>query len=472
MAALRRIRNQDRLRFSKSDFARAGHYGLYQAAAKRFGSWKSALAAAGISHADHTRKRPNGWHADVGNVLAMLDELARKTGKPVYALQWRDFEANGASGLLQHYGSVEKVLLRAGIKIPMGGRRKNAAGYWDMAANRIRAVRAVVRRSGKGFVLKKSDFHAAGVPGLLRGGRTIYSLCREAGFKGEPWELERVPNNYFARADNRMRAVRWLEQKTGKRLGEDLDKEYFRRHGLSTLLTRKRPYGIVGLLKELGREADLRRSARGRWAKPEIRRALDEVLAGTGKKERLEILHEDLRQHGFVGLYQRFGSMAKLFKAAGISYTGKENPYRASGFRWRSAHGHVFKSKAERDFDDLLANLLKVDASEHEHDARYHPSRDYTADFALKRHPVWFEYAGWFFLGRGKNSVRQREYRKHLAAKMRLARQLGKSVVAILPRSPGEWVIRANRPLEQIFRELGLLGKNCEEENHGDARKR
>lgn len=472
MAELRRIQKHARLRFNKSDFQRRGYYGIYQAAAKCFGSWRNALAAAGISYADNARKRPNGWHADAGNVRATLDELASKTGKPVYALQWSDFEANGASGLLQYYGTVEKVLLRAGVKIPVGGRRKNAAGHWDVAANRIKSIHAILRRSGKGFRrLKKSDFHSAGVSGLLRGGRTIYSLCREAGFKGEPWELERVPNNYFARSDNLMRAVQWLEQKTGKTLG-GLDKEDFSRHGLSTLLTRKRPYGIGGLLKELGREADLRRGTRGRWAKAEILRAFNEVLSRTGKKEYLEILYEDLRQQGLAGLYQRFGSMAKLFKAAGVPFTGKENPYRASGFKWRSAHGHVFKSKAERDFDDLLATLLKVDVSEHEHNVHYLAGRDYSADFVSKKHPVWFEYAGWFFLGRGKDSVRQGEYRRHLAAKMRLARRLGKTVVAVLPRSPSEWVIRANRPLEQVFRELGLLEKNREEKNHGDTRKR
>lgn len=452
---------------------RAGHYGLYQAAAKHFGSWSSALAAAGVSHAGNARKRPNGWHADAENVRATLDELARKTGKPVYALQWSDFEANGASGLLQYYGAVEKVLLRAGVKIPVGGRRKNAAGHWDVAANRIKAVHLILRRTGKSFSrLQKSDFHSAGVSGLLRDGRSIYSLCLEAGFKGEPWELERLPNNYFTRSDNRMRAVRWLEQKTGKKLGEDLDKECFRRYGLATLLTRKRPYGIGGLLIDFGREADLRRWGKGRWAKPEILRALDEVLSRAKKREYLEIVYEDIRQHGLAGLYQKFGSMAKLFKAAGVSYAGKENPYRASGFRWRSGHGHVFKSKAERDFDDVLANLLRVGASEHEHNIRYHPGRDYSADFVSKKHQVWFEYAGWFFLGRGKNTVKQREYRRHLTAKMGLARRLGKTVVAVLPRSPSEWTIRANRPLEQVFRELRLLGKKREEKNHGENRKR
>src|SRR5262245_38291906 len=61
VAELHRIRKRASPRFNKSDFQRHGYYGLYLAAAKRFGSWRGALAAAGISYAKHARKLPNGW---------------------------------------------------------------------------------------------------------------------------------------------------------------------------------------------------------------------------------------------------------------------------------------------------------------------------------------------------------------------------------------------------------------------------
>jgi hypothetical protein len=314
-----------------------------------------------------------------------------------------------------------------------------------------------------------TSFHASGktnktafferdnprVGGLLRGDRTLFSVAREAGFAGEPWELGRVPNKYFADPRNRARAVRWLARRTRKPLG-DLGKEDFRKFGLSTLLTRSKPYGVVGVLKEVGALKEYRQRRRS-WKTPSaVRESLLSVMRATGKRRMNQISSDDLHDHGLGGLYQKFGSIAALFRFVGVTSTAAANPYKASSAKWLSAHGHRFKSKSERDFDDILVRLLQLRPNDHEHNVPYAPGRRFTADFVSRKHGVAFEFFGWHFMrGRG-NPRRQTEYRAHVRAKMAMARKFHRTLVGVIPRSNREWIIRSNKPLAEVFKRLGF----------------
>ena len=408
------------------------------------------------------RKRPNGYWASALNVRKAVSRLARLTAKPPQSLTWKDFESHGFSGLLQAYDSIGHALRAIGLKVSPGSRAKNFPGYWEQRGSRIKAVLLVKQKTGKKFhELKRQDFIRCGVSGLLRGNRTIFTVCREAGFVGEPWELGRVSNKHFSDRSNRRRALLWLEKKTGKALHE-LDKNDFRRHGLSTLLTRARPYGIGSLLRELGEGHDLLRARKSWKTTAQVRRALEHVLRKTGKSRLSQINSDDLRDHGFAGLYQSFGSMAKLLRTVGVQSETRENPFRATGFQWKSGHGHRFKSQVERDFDDVLSATLKLAPNEHGHNVPYIPGRDFSCDFVDRKHNVFFEMAGWFYMTRG-GSRRQREYRQHLSSKAALAHKLGRTLVTVIPRKPNEWIFRANRPIRRVFEQLGLLGDRTEE---------
>ena len=154
--------------------------------------------------------------------------------------------------------------------------------------------------------------------------------------------------------------------------------------------------------------------------------------------------------------------MAKLLRTVGFNPRPEKIPLGRQDSSGSQGTVIGLNPRLREDFDDVLSATLKLAPNEHGHNVPYIPGRDFSCDFVDRKHNVFFEMAGWFYMTRG-GSRRQREYRQHLSSKAALAHKLGRTLVTVIPRKPNEWIFRANRPIRRVFEQLGLLGDRTEE---------
>lgn len=109
--------------------------------------------------------------------------------------------------------------------------------FWLYEDNRVRAIKWLLKKARKPpEKLVARDFHKNGVSTLIVFyGESVSKALREAGIIFDAWSLRKCPSNYFKKKENRLKALKWLLEKTGKKPCE-LKKKNFFAYGLYRLL--------------------------------------------------------------------------------------------------------------------------------------------------------------------------------------------------------------------------------------------
>jgi hypothetical protein len=191
-------------------------------------------------------KMPMGFYDEAENRTAAVRWLVETTGKDPRDLRQSDFGAAGFWRLIAvHGGSPRRAVQEAFPELDIGPEDMKylPLGYYARRDNRVKAIRGLVDKLGiDPRELGKNDFNDAGLAGLLnnRYGGSPYQAVSE-GFPElaiRPWEMAVTPQRLFDSADNRVAAVRWLVDKTGK-VPQQLTTRDFYSHGLSVLICHK-----------------------------------------------------------------------------------------------------------------------------------------------------------------------------------------------------------------------------------------
>lgn len=440
---------------SFSGLRAAGRGALLGAAIKTFGTYRNAVEAAGIDYFSVARTRPKGHWNSMVNIRREVEALARRLRKPCVALTTGDLNANGLGGVLHKFGDVPMRLYRAiGFSARELRGRRNSKGYWRFRENRIRAVREVLRKAGRRYEDSGAgDFRRHGFGGLVDYALTtrrwsLFRLFKEAGFKGQPWQLKRVGNVWASRRE-RLRAIRWLVAKS-KKNHHDVTQKDFRRQGLAGMMVTCYADSPFQALRDAGFKIDPLRFPLlpdGYWDSPRNQKAaMRRLMELTGKRRLEEITTDDIYAAGLNTLYKKHRSIVKLLQAvAGPRFDASQ--LQPGRFRHRSNHGHWFRSDGERQLDDLLHERFGF--KEHKHDFRYPGSRK-NCDFVTDDKRLWIEYAGMISPHpRGSRMTLEEKYRRNLRAKGRIARKHGLELVIVYPRD-----LRSKNGVERKLRKI------------------
>ncbi|MDD5340572.1 MAG: hypothetical protein PHV13_04980 [Candidatus ainarchaeum sp.] len=216
------------------------------------GSPYDALKDAGYElHPWELPKSPNSLFKSKGMRVAAVDWLVEKLNKDVRRISAIDFYSNRLGGLLGNYYHLSpyEALHEAGYKLRPWEMEWSPRGIFMEKKDRVKATRWAVRKFG-GDVrdIVAQDFFDLGLDGLLaHHGNSPLRALTEAGYRILPWEMRKSPSGYFKKKANRVLAVNWLVDETGK-APTDLTKDDFKDNSLGGLLAthyRNSPYLAV-----------------------------------------------------------------------------------------------------------------------------------------------------------------------------------------------------------------------------------
>lgn len=195
------------------------------------GSPKRALIDAGFDPGP--MKHPKGYWEVKEHRVEAIKELMKKTGKDSTQLRKMDFIKNGYSLLVKNR-TIEELLKEAGFPFI---RYQRNPGYWKKKENRIREVRALVEKLGKDpSEVTKLDFMNHGLSTVLNTHHgSLRAIMKEAGYD----VVKKKPPKYWNQKENRIRAVREMVKKCGKKPTE-IKREDFVAAGLQSLLLKYR----------------------------------------------------------------------------------------------------------------------------------------------------------------------------------------------------------------------------------------
>jgi len=257
-------------------------------------------------------------------------------------LESKDFTSNGLGGVLKYCGnSVWNAVHEAGYGIMPWEMKISPRGFFKKKENRIMATRWLV---GKLKIdireLRERHFTDNGIGRVLDfHGKHPYGAFVEAGYEVNPWEMGKVPKNFYKSRKNRAAAVRWMVAKEGKPacMVKSAD---FEKNGLGRVLQYcgKSPFRALkeaGLVKE---PFEMGRVPRTYYREGKNRIASVKRLAELVGKEAREITYPDFIAHGMGSLVQRYyhGSpFEALFDAKLV--TKEDESYMRSLFHRKAA---------------------------------------------------------------------------------------------------------------------------------------
>ncbi|MEW5936778.1 MAG: hypothetical protein AB1665_03040 [Candidatus Thermoplasmatota archaeon] len=392
---------KDPSRITAMDFYRERLHGLL---VYYGGSARMALMDAGYV-VPHKPRAPDHYWDDRENRVKAIRRMVQLKGNRPEAITPRTFEAFQLGSVLRYYrSSVARALKDAGY--PSEEFSVKPQGFWKVRANRIEAVREMVKRSGKSpEEIKCSDFHKAGIARVMMIHGSHLKALTEAGYDIKPWRMERVPRDYWENKENRIAATRWLVERLGKD-AVNITREDFRTNHLWSLLmaySNKRcatyergevfthepgyllqyPTRAIRALVEAGFDVKLDdvarahhvrgRGLRGYWQKRERRiAAVRQVVEDVGNPR--EVATHHFRERGVSALLNYYGhSVFTALRDAGYDlrpwerhsvqrgyWKAKENRIAATRWMVDKLGGDPRKIKKE-DFErEGLASLLSL----------------------------------------------------------------------------------------------------------------
>ena len=110
-------------------------------------------------------QRNPGYWQNKENRVREVKALVEKLGKNPSDITKNDFMDNGLSTILNtHHGSLRAIMKEAGYDVV----KKKPPKYWNIKENRVKAVREMVKNSGKKpSKIEREDFVKAGLQSLL-----------------------------------------------------------------------------------------------------------------------------------------------------------------------------------------------------------------------------------------------------------------------------------------------------------------
>lgn len=233
------------------------------------------------------------WKKRENRVKAIKD-FVEKLGKPPTQITYKDFKDNGLGGVFDYYGSPYKALKDAGYEFEPWEMDRIVRGTLEKRETRIKIIKEFVENFEKPMTeITHRDFVDAGLGALLTNyySSSPHKALTDAGYEILEWQMEsQVPQSFWKKKDNRIKAIKWLVSKVDRPVNE-FTKQVFEEHGLG------------GLLNEYYS------------ASP----------------------HDALKDAGFP---VKKGEMPRGLYSASLQY--------------ESDHGHWFRSIEERDLDDLF----------------------------------------------------------------------------------------------------------------------
>ena len=297
-----------------------------------------ALVDAGFEFDKGTHwPRKKGTYDDPAHIRALIRDLAKRLGKSVTALRWKDLYRNGLNTLYVRLGGMAGIMELMGEDLVLM-RSKKPDGFWKDPLNRHRAARELLRLTGKSpRAITKRDIQRAGYSALLqsyRGPDAIGRMMKEAGLL----DLEVGRDEYGLRSprllgrwditpDERYRVLKAFAHKIGKAphlvTWRDL-----KAAGLIGLLCcgTEIPASIPALIRMCGGSSPVAETrTKHKWKDRETRimavRDLvkqvtgPQVVLGRRPKNIMQISRADFRARGLAGLYTLYfpGPLMELY---------------------------------------------------------------------------------------------------------------------------------------------------------------
>jgi len=243
------------------------------------------------------RKRNEYWDNRF-NRIREINRLVKTVDKPLRKITKKDFIEHGLGSLLNYYnGSPKRGLIDAGYD---PGPIKHPKGYWEVKENRVAAVHAVMKITGKRSAeLRKLDFITNGYSIVVKD-RSMEELLEEAGLE---FLLYQRKAGYWKVKENRVREVRELV----KRLGKDpnkITKNDFTANGLSTILNTHRG-SLRAIMKEAGYEVEKKKPPKY-WNNKENRITAIKNLVNHINKDPRDVRREDFVDAGLQSLLLKY----------------------------------------------------------------------------------------------------------------------------------------------------------------------
>jgi len=285
--------------------------GLTGVLVKYNGSPGAALEDAGYRVEPLKRKYiPHGYWNKKENRVKVIRDMVEKLNKPMKNITYKDFKDFRLLGLLtsRYNKSPWKALKDAGYTIGRTQLHTKPGHYWDKKERGIKAVRKMVEKTGKDpMEITTKDFMEHNLGGMLYSkynGSPFYAL-KEAGLVSNEWEMRYSPRCWHKK-ENRIKAVKWLVEKTGKN-PSDITVSDFNSHGIYGLVKWTKSHKKA--LKEAGYNVEIKTIKslpHGYWGKKENRvNAVKEFVKKLDKKPG-EITKQDFLDNSLTGLLDRY----------------------------------------------------------------------------------------------------------------------------------------------------------------------
>ena len=296
---------------TRKDFIEYGFMSLLGAYNHSIGA---ALAEAGynLSYKDRGIVPPNFWISRDKRINAIRD-IVVKTGKEPEDISVADFQKGGIMGMIEnHYrGTVFLALKDAGFDIDPMNMRKVPQGHWKLMSNRIKAVRAMVKKLGKApNDITVDDFTDNGLSGLLQHcDRATYRALIEARYDVTPEGMRKAHGRQWRSRDNRIAAIKRLVAKLGKNV-TDMECVDFRENHMGSLLSKYYKNKTYLALIDAGYQVmpwDMHCGVPNGFWKKKVNRvyALAYIKRKTGKTTR-ELYRADFKKYHLLGLLKRY----------------------------------------------------------------------------------------------------------------------------------------------------------------------
>jgi len=197
-----------------------------------------ALKEAGYSiNPIEMNKAPNGFWRRKANRIEYTRWFVDNIKKPITKIDNHDFADAGLGSLLQVKNNSPYLALReAGYKVEPWQMSCTPHGYWKNVDRRRRAIRRLVRESGKRpEELITEDFKKPMRTVLTRYyGASVILALNDAGYDVDPIDMYRAPCNTWKDPENVRRAAERVSKETGKAVTE-LTTTDFKKNGYAAI---------------------------------------------------------------------------------------------------------------------------------------------------------------------------------------------------------------------------------------------
>ena len=346
-----------------------------------------------------SRKPPRYWQIRENRIRAVRD-LVTKLALSNKKVTYEDFNRFGLHTILKYYNHSPFLVLKdAGYNIDEREMVQVPNKYWNEKENRIKATRNLVKKLNKPFTkITQKDFTNDGLRGLLKShyNGSPFLALKEAGYNIQEWERKPVPRHYWEMEENRIKAIRGLVNKLNKPIS-NITNEDFENSGLRGIMKYYNGSAFQAL-KAAGydiEEWERKQTSKGYWDVKEIRISAIKRMVKALNKPVNEITYYDFDDNGLHTVLRKFYNYSPFLALKDAGYPVFEEEMRHSmfetgRFRYKSSHGHKFRSMFERDVDNTFWEL---GIKNHRHNVNY-PHSTRTCDFVIGNNKYWIEVAG------------------------------------------------------------------------------